>query len=98
MNMNMHHGLASSRADIHAEVEPGWLILCSQPRSHSKKHFNNRCQFAGRQLKEVRNVSPWDYERVAGRDGKGVCDRHRQLVSVQYPRRLRVAEWTFKAR
>ena len=30
---------------------------------------------------EVRNVSPWDYERMAGRDGKRVCERHRNLFA-----------------
>ena len=53
MHMNMRHGLARSRADIHADVKAVWPVLCSQPRSHSEEHIMNRCQLRGRQLKEV---------------------------------------------
>jgi hypothetical protein len=53
MHMSMQHGLASSRADVHANVKAVRMVLCNQPRSHTEKQFKNGAKFAGRQLKEV---------------------------------------------
>jgi len=41
MHMSMHHGLASCRADVHADIEAVWLVLCSQPRPHSEEQLKN---------------------------------------------------------
>ena len=58
MHMNMRHGLASSRPDIHADVKTVRLVLGSQPRLHSEEQFltgaaNSAVRRARRTLKRV---------------------------------------------